>query len=161
MLSKFLLRQFVVYHSSVCLTMHKWFYTGWGTWCLLIWSWLLSPQSLQSYQKGNLILSPHRWVKDNVYTSWSFAPNGDPDTHLYLILRHYPLGLDLLNFLTPRTSRADLHTRSSVSATLVAPLLIVPSTSSNVRSCLSIPSRLLTPETQLLNASTNETCPSI
>ena len=41
-------------------------------------------------------------VKDNVQIQgFRFAPYGKPNTHLYLSLRHYPLGLDLLGSRTP------------------------------------------------------------
>ena len=72
-----------------------------------------------------------------------------------------PLGLDLLDFWMPWTPQADLHTRLCVFASPVVPLPIVLATSSNVRSCLLIPSWLFTLETQLLDISTNETWPNI
>ena len=50
-------------------------------------------------------------VKDNVQIQgFRFAPYGKPNTHLYLSLRHYPLGLDLLGSRTPWLSQVDLHT---------------------------------------------------
>ena len=43
------------------------------------------------------------------YKDLDLPPNGKPNTHLYLTLQHYPLGLDLLGSWTPWLPQADLH----------------------------------------------------
>ena len=49
-------------------------------------------------------------VKDNVQIQgFRFAPYGKPNTHLYLSLRHYPLGLDRLGSWTSWLPQVDLH----------------------------------------------------
>ena len=120
---------------------------------------VLSTIALEPPISPNKILTctpPQMGCRITVYTNLGFALDGNPNAHLYLVLRHYPLGLDLFSCRAPLLPRADRLTRSPSPATRVTTPLIVSSTSGKARLCPLVPLGLLAPENLLL-VLTNET----
>ena len=89
-----------------------------------------------------------------VCTTLGFAPYSNPNSHLYLILRYYPLGLGLLSCRTPLLPRTDLPLRLRILAPCVTTPPIVPPTLGKTRlytTCTSWSSRSIHSNPQSLN----------
>ena len=91
---------------------------------------------------------PQTGCRMAVCRTLGFAPYGDPNSHLYIIQRYYPLGLGLVSCRTP------LILRLRVPAPHVTTPPIVPPTSGKTRlytTCTSLSSRSRHSSPQRLN----------